>query len=45
MQRAGWLYWRIYETEFAKADYWRRLSEDIDRAYGGYLRQLRLLGF
>ena len=21
MQRAGWLYWRIYETRFAKADY------------------------
>ena len=21
MQRAGWLYWRIYETRFRKADY------------------------
>ena len=45
MQRAGWLYWRIYETRFAKADYRDRFGEDIDRAYGGYLRLLRLLGF
>jgi oxygen-independent coproporphyrinogen-3 oxidase len=45
MQRAGWLYWRIYETRFAKADYRERFGEDIDRAYGGYLRVLRLLGF
>ncbi|OHB80846.1 MAG: hypothetical protein A2W31_04240 [Planctomycetes bacterium RBG_16_64_10] len=45
MQRAGWLYWRIYETRFAKADYQERFGEDIDRAYGGYLRVLKLLGF
>jgi oxygen-independent coproporphyrinogen-3 oxidase len=45
MQRAGWLYWRIYETRFAKADYRERFGEDIGRAYGGYLRVLRLLGF
>ena len=45
MQRAGWLYWRIYETKFAKADYRERFGEDIDRAYGGYLRLLKLLGF
>jgi oxygen-independent coproporphyrinogen-3 oxidase len=45
MQRAGWLYWRIYETRFAKSDYRERFGEDIDRAYGGYLRLLRLLGF
>jgi coproporphyrinogen III oxidase-like Fe-S oxidoreductase len=45
MQRAGWLYWRIYETRFAKADYRKRFGEDIDRAYGGYLRVLKLLGF
>jgi len=45
MQRAGWLYWRIYETRFAKADYRERFGENIDRAYGGYLRLLELLGF
>jgi len=45
MQRAGWLYWRIYETRFAKADYRQRFGEDIDRAYGGYFRLLELLGF
>jgi coproporphyrinogen III oxidase-like Fe-S oxidoreductase len=45
MQRAGWLYWRIYETRFRKTDYRDRFSEDIDKAYGGYLRLLRWLGF
>jgi oxygen-independent coproporphyrinogen-3 oxidase len=45
MQRAGWLYWRIYETKFDKADYRERFGEDLDRAYSGYLRFLRLLGF
>ena len=45
MQRAGWLYWRIYETRFAKADYRERFGEDVDRAYGRYLWLLKLLGF
>jgi oxygen-independent coproporphyrinogen-3 oxidase len=45
MQRAGWLYWRIYETRFSRAAYRERFGEDIDRAYGGYLRLMRLLGF
>jgi len=45
MQRAGWLYWRIYETKFRKADYRERFGEDLDRAYGGYLKLLTLLGY
>lgn len=45
MQRAGWLYWRIYETRFRRADYVTRFGEDIDVAYGGYLRFLARLGF
>jgi oxygen-independent coproporphyrinogen-3 oxidase len=44
MQRAGWLYWRIYETRFRKADYQDRFGEDLDMAYGRYLRLLRWLG-
>lgn len=44
MQRAGWLYWRIYETRFSKRAYRDRFGEDIDTAYGGLLRLLRLLG-
>jgi len=44
MQRAGWLYWRIYETRFRKAAYRERFGEDLDRAYGGYLRAARWLG-
>jgi coproporphyrinogen III oxidase-like Fe-S oxidoreductase len=34
MQRAGWLYWRIYETRFAKSDYRMRFGEEIDDVYG-----------
>ena len=45
MQRAGWLYWRIYETQFRRADYEERFGEELDRAYGGYLKFLSLLGF
>jgi oxygen-independent coproporphyrinogen-3 oxidase len=45
MQRAGWLYWRIYETRFRKAGYQERFGQDLDRAYGRYLRFLALLGF
>jgi oxygen-independent coproporphyrinogen-3 oxidase len=45
MQRAGWLYWRIYETRFEKADYRKRFGCEIDRAYGTYLKLLELLGF
>lgn len=45
MQRAGWLYWRIYETRFSKSAYRERFGEDIDAAYGGLLRLLRAFGF
>jgi oxygen-independent coproporphyrinogen-3 oxidase len=45
MQRAGWLYWRIYETRFHKADYRKRFGEDLDHAFGGYLRFLKGIGF
>jgi oxygen-independent coproporphyrinogen-3 oxidase len=45
MQRAGWLYWRIYETKFKKADYRARFGEELDRTYGSYLWLLARLGF
>ena len=32
MQRAGWLYWRIYETRFAKADYRERFGGPSGRS-------------
>jgi oxygen-independent coproporphyrinogen-3 oxidase len=44
MQRAGWLYWRIYETRFARADYRARFGEDIDRTYGRHFWLLERLG-
>ena len=45
MQRAGWLYWRIYETKFLRLDYQERFGDDIDELYKGYLRFLGRLGF
>ena len=45
MQRAGWLYWRIYETRFSKADYRERFGESIEDRYGRHLRFLQMLGF
>jgi coproporphyrinogen III oxidase-like Fe-S oxidoreductase len=45
MQSSGWLYWRIYETRFRKADYQKRFGNDLDSACGGYLKLLALLGF
>ncbi|MEI6726179.1 MAG: coproporphyrinogen-III oxidase family protein [Actinomycetes bacterium] len=44
MQRAGWLYWRVYETRFRKADYRDRFGEELDEAYGRYLRPAQWLG-
>ena len=43
MQRAGWLYWRVYETRFRKADFRDRFGEELDEAYGRYLRPARWL--
>jgi oxygen-independent coproporphyrinogen-3 oxidase len=45
MQRAGWLYWRLYETRFAKDDFQLRFGQDFDEVYGKYFKVLRLLGF
>jgi len=45
MQRAGWLYWRIYETKFRKEDYRERFGQDFDRTYGRYFKLLAILGF
>lgn len=44
MQMAGWLYWRLYETRFNKADFAERFHEEFDAVYGAYMRPLRALG-
>jgi oxygen-independent coproporphyrinogen-3 oxidase len=45
MQMAGWLYWRIYETTFAKKDFMKRFGKDFNNIYGKYLWILSHLGF
>ena len=34
MQMAGWLYWRIYETNFKKSDFQYRFNTSFDTKYG-----------
>jgi oxygen-independent coproporphyrinogen-3 oxidase len=45
MQRAGWLYWRLYETRFAKENFQKRFGQDFDVVYGKFVKVLRLAGF
>jgi oxygen-independent coproporphyrinogen-3 oxidase len=45
MQMAGWLYWRIYETNFAKSDFRQRFGLDFDQVYGKYFKLIAPLGF
>jgi len=44
MQMAGWLYWRIYETQFRKSDFAERFGLDFDRIYGSQMKFLARLG-
>ena len=44
MQMAGWLYWRIYETQFTKNDFARRFGFDFDRVYGTQMKILTRMG-
>lgn len=44
MQMAGWLYWRIYETEFLRSDFYSRFDEEFDRVFGVYMKMFALLG-
>jgi coproporphyrinogen III oxidase-like Fe-S oxidoreductase len=45
MQMAGWLYWRIYETRFKKADFKKRFGKDFDAIYGKLIKAMALMGF
>ena len=43
MQKAGWLYWRVYETQWEKAAFARRFDRSFDHDYGWLFKTLRLL--
>jgi len=45
MQMAGWLYWRIYETQFMKKAFKKRFKKDFDNVYGKWMKLLSLFGF
>jgi oxygen-independent coproporphyrinogen-3 oxidase len=40
MQMAGWLYWRVYETKFRKADFRLRFGREFDSVYGRFMQLL-----
>jgi coproporphyrinogen III oxidase-like Fe-S oxidoreductase len=44
VQMAGWLYWRVYETSFKKADFHTRFGRELDPVFGKYLRPLSSVG-
>jgi oxygen-independent coproporphyrinogen-3 oxidase len=44
MQRAGWLYWRLYETRFTKSAFQQRFNAAFDDDYGRSTRVLSRLG-
>jgi oxygen-independent coproporphyrinogen-3 oxidase len=45
MRKAGWLYWRIYETRIRRGEFRREFGQDFDEEYGRYLGPLRRMGF
>jgi oxygen-independent coproporphyrinogen-3 oxidase len=45
MQMAGWLYWRIYETQFSRSEFRKRFDREFDEVYQKYMRPLPFLGF
>lgn len=44
-QMAGWLYWRIYETQFRRSDFKERFGKEFNDVYGKFMKSLPLLGF
>jgi oxygen-independent coproporphyrinogen-3 oxidase len=45
MQVGGWLYWRIYETQFKRSDFAKRFNKDFDGRYGKLLKILKWMNF
>ena len=43
MQMAGWLYWRIYETQFKRSDFKKRFRKEFNDVYGKYMKKLSFL--
>ena len=45
MQKSGWLYWRLYETKFRKADFLKRFGMEFDEKYGSLFHWLKRMGY
>jgi oxygen-independent coproporphyrinogen-3 oxidase len=45
MQMAGWLYWRLYETNFRKSEFEKRFDTGFDLKYGNYISMLSKIGY
>ncbi|HOW25012.1 MAG TPA: radical SAM protein [Bacteroidales bacterium] len=45
MQMSGWLYWRIYETQFRKSDFEKRFNTGFGRKFGKFINLMSGLGY
>ncbi len=45
MQMSGWLYWRIYETQFKKSAFEKRFNTPFDTRYGRFMNILSGIGY
>jgi oxygen-independent coproporphyrinogen-3 oxidase len=45
MQMAGWLYWRIYETNFKRSDFEDIFNKSFNKQYGSYIKLMNKIGF
>ncbi len=45
MQLAGWLYWRIYETQLRRSDFKKRFGRELDDVFGRYIGPVSAAGF
>lgn len=45
MQMSGWLYWRIYETQFRKSAFEKRFNTRFDPKYGKFINLLSGIGY
>jgi oxygen-independent coproporphyrinogen-3 oxidase len=45
MQMSGWLYWRIYETQFKKSAFEKRFNTLFDPKYGKFMNLLSGIGY
>jgi oxygen-independent coproporphyrinogen-3 oxidase len=44
LEMTYWLYWRVYEMEIPRADFYQLFGEDLDTVFGRLLSGMKMLG-